>query len=228
MTLRSKGSGLRGASSRRPERVERPRREARVIGSGREAQPEAAPDADASPPAERPDPPVPSPDDAPRPRRGASLSLKGRALKLLSQRDHSRLELVRKLSPHAESPEQLERALDELEQGKLLSESRFAESLVRRRAERYGLRRIEQELGTHRLDPEVSGPALAAAREGERERALAAWRRRFGGPAASAAERARQHRFLAQRGFTGGTIAWVLRHGADDETPAAADDDASA
>ena len=150
------------------------------------------------------------------PRRPArpGLSLKGRALKLLSQREHSRLELGRKLAPHAESADQIEPLLDALERDGFLSSQRFAQSLAHRRAPRFGLRRIEQELGAHRLDPAVAAPVLQGLRDTERERALVAWRKRFGESATDPADRARQHRFLAQRGFTGDAIHWVLRHGA--------------
>ena len=41
-------------------------------------------------------------------------SLKGRALRLLSQREHSRAELERKLARHEEEPGTLAKALDEL------------------------------------------------------------------------------------------------------------------
>jgi regulatory protein len=155
-----------------------------------------------------------------RPQR-PGLSLKGRALKLLSQREHSRLELTRKLAPHAaatdstDSTERLESLLDELERAGFLSSKRFAESLAHRRAPRFGLRRIEHELGAHRLDAAVAGPVLQGLRDTERDRALQAWRKRFGEPATDAAERAKHHRFLAQRGFTGEAIHWVLRQGAD-------------
>jgi regulatory protein len=44
----------------------------------------------------------------------AKPSLKGRALQLLSRREHSRAELERKLAKHEEEPGQLRRALDEL------------------------------------------------------------------------------------------------------------------
>jgi regulatory protein len=142
------------------------------------------------------------------------LSLKGRALRVLSQREHSRLELLRKLGPHAESAEQLESLIRDLEQAGWLSEQRFAESVVHRRAGRFGLRRIEQELSAHRVDDAVAGPVLQALRLSERDRALAAWAKRFGAPPVDAADRARQQRFLAQRGFASEAVAWVLRHGA--------------
>lgn len=159
--------------------------------------------------------------NAPRRPQRPGLSLKGRALKLLSQREHSRLELTRKLAPHAastdstDSSERLESLLDELERAGFLSSQRFAESLAHRRAPRFGLRRIEHELGEHRLDAAVAGPVLQGLRDTERDRALQAWRKRFGQPATDAAERAKHHRFLAQRGFTGEAIHWVLRQGAD-------------
>jgi regulatory protein len=145
----------------------------------------------------------------------SSLSLKGRALRLLAQREHSRLELGRKLAAHAESLEQVDGLLDQLQQGGLLSEQRFAESLVHRRSDRFGSRRIQQELDAHRVDSTVSAPVLATLRQTERSRALGAWRKRFDGLPGTLDERARQHRFLAQRGFTSDAIGWVLRHGID-------------
>jgi regulatory protein len=162
------------------------------------------------------------------PAAGGRLSLKGRALRLLAQREHSHVELQRKLAPHAESAEQLDAVLRALEEGGFLSSRRFAESLAHRRAQRFGLRRIEQELGTHRLEAGVTAPVLEGLRATERERALSAWRKRFGSVPVDAAERARQHRFLSQRGFTGDAVAWVLRHGADPVQPDfEAPDDAS-
>jgi regulatory protein len=44
----------------------------------------------------------------------AKLSLKGRALKLLAQREHSRLELQSKLAAHVEEGDDLNAVLDEL------------------------------------------------------------------------------------------------------------------
>lgn len=165
-----------------------------------------------------------APSASPRKPVRPGLSLKGRALKLLSQREHSRLELGRKLAPHAESADQIEPLLDALERDGFLSSQRFAQSLVHRRAPRLGLRRIQQELGTHRLDPAVAGPLLQVLRDTERERALVAWRKRFGESAADSAERARQHRFLAQRGFTGEAIQWVLRYDSAPSDAAPPDD----
>lgn len=141
----------------------------------------------------------------------AGPSLRARALALLAAREHSALELRRKLSAHAESEDQLDALLGELAGKGLLSEQRFAEGLVRRRAQRYGLRRIAMELDQHAIPDDLRAPLLRELAAGEGERALQVWRKRFGHPPADAQERARQQRFLAQRGYTGDIIAWVMK-----------------
>ena len=140
-----------------------------------------------------------------------SLSLKARALKALASREHSRVELTRKLAPHADSPEALEALLDTLEAQGLLSQQRFVESLLRRRGARLGNARIRQELKQHRLDETLVSSAMAELTSTELERAREVWRRRFGVPAEDALQRARQGRFLLQRGFSGEVVARVLR-----------------
>lgn len=150
---------------------------------------------------------------AERERRGPRVSLLGRAMKLLAQREHSRPELKRKLAAHAESDEQLDALLDSLEQRNYLSQARFVESVVQRRSGRFGALRIAQELDQHGIDGARKAEALAALRESERARALLVWRKRFGAVPQDASERARQQRFLAQRGFSGDTIGWVFKIG---------------
>ena len=61
-------------------------------------------------------------------------SLKGRALRLLSRREHSRRELERKLQPYEEEPGKLAQALDELQAKGFISEQRVVESVLHRRA----------------------------------------------------------------------------------------------
>lgn len=109
----------------------------------------------------------------------------------------------------------MERVLDELEARGLLSAERFVESLLHRRAARFGTARLRQELQQHKLPADAVAQAVEALRGTELERARAVWQRRFGGePAADAAERARQVRFLTARGFSSEVIRRVVR-GAD-------------
>src|SRR5450830_1412236 len=66
------------------------------------------------------------------------ISLKGRALRYLAMREHSRAELERKLAPHEEVPGKLAQALDELQARGFIDEQRVIESLLYRRASRLG------------------------------------------------------------------------------------------
>lgn len=144
------------------------------------------------------------------------LSLKGRALKLLATREHSRQELERKLAEREEEPGQLKKALDELQARGFLDEQRVVDSVVHRRATRLGAGRIKQELQAKGLDAERVAAAVAGLRATEFERAREVWRRKFGEQPRDAAQRAKQARFLAARGFGGEVVRRVL-NAPDDE-----------
>jgi regulatory protein len=154
---------------------------------------------------------TPAPAGAGR-RRGLAFepSLKGRALRLLSQREHSRRELERKLARFEEEPGSLAQALDELQARGLLNEQRAAESLVYRRAGQYGVARLRQELQDKGLDRALITQTLAGLQDSEEARARQVWQRRFGAVLADAKERARQSRFLLARGFSGAVVRRVL------------------
>ncbi|TSH88469.1 recombination regulator RecX [Verticiella sediminum] len=154
-------------------------------------------------------------DEAPHPARGAGRSLKMRAVDYLSRREHSRFELSRKLARHAEEPGEVESVLDELAAQGLLSEARFAESLVNRKAGRLGTSRIVQELRQHGVKAESVAQVRAELAATELARAHEVWRKRFGRPADDPAGRAKQMRFLAARGFGHDVIRRVVA-GADD------------
>jgi len=139
------------------------------------------------------------------------MSLKARALKYLSAREHSRMELARKLARYAGEGDDIEALLDSLAAANLLSEERFSESLVRRRAARFGTSRIVSELQSHGIDAEAVESMRQSLSEDECMRARAVWQRKFGTPPADAAERARQMRFLQQRGFSSAAIRQALR-----------------
>lgn len=140
-----------------------------------------------------------------------TLSLKGRALRLLSQREHSREELRRKLARHVQEGDDLDAVLTELEAKDFISQARVVESTLNRRAARLGAARIRQELQAKGLDAERVQEAVASLQSSEWARAHAVWVRRFGSVGADAAERARQARFLAARGFAGEVVSRVVR-----------------
>ena len=146
----------------------------------------------------------------------ATPSLKGRALRLLSGREYSRLELERKLVKFEEEPGSLAVALDDLQAKGFISEQRVLESVVNRRASKLGASRIKQELQGKGLDPQAVADAVSALRATELARARDVWQRKFGQAPEDASQRAKQMRFLAGRGFGGDTIRRVVA-GADDD-----------
>ena len=139
------------------------------------------------------------------------ISLKGRALRLLSGREHSRAELERKLKPHEEEPGTLAKALDELQAKGFISEQRVVDSVLHRRAERHGAARIRQELLGKGVDAQAVQQAVAGLQASEPARALAIWQKKFGEVTTDAQGRARQARYLAARGFSVDVIRRVLR-----------------
>lgn len=144
------------------------------------------------------------------------ISLKARALRYLAAREHSRVELARKLARYADENDDVEAVLDALEAAKFLSETRFSESLINRRAARFGNQRILAELQSHQLDEALLSEVKAGLEQDESARATEVWRKRFGQAPENAAERAKQMRFLQQRGFSHRAIQAALRS-ADEE-----------
>lgn len=143
------------------------------------------------------------------------LSLKARALGFLAAREHSRPELCRKLMRYAKDDDDIEALLDELEAAKLLSQSRFAESLIHRRASRFGNSRILSELQSHGIDPDALADIKTNLAQDEIGRAREVWRKKFGVTPVDATERAKQARFLLQRGFSSSVVKTVINSGSD-------------
>ncbi len=145
------------------------------------------------------------------------LSLKARALKYLSTREHSRIELGRKLSRYAEEGDDVEALLDFLEKNNWLSQERFAESLVHRRAGRYGNSRVLAELQQHGLKGEELDELKSGLKETEIARAREVWRRKFNRIPQDAEDRSKQMRFLMARGFSQGAIRSAMQGRDEDD-----------
>ena len=141
---------------------------------------------------------------------GLALSLKGRALRCLAAREYSRAELLRKLAPHEEMPGQLAQVLDELQAKDFINEGRVVDSVINRRASKFGAARVRHELMGKGLGAEAVAEAMQGLKATELERAREVWRKKFRTPAADAAGRAKQMRFLAARGFGGDAIRRVV------------------
>ena len=140
-----------------------------------------------------------------------TLSLTGRALRLLAMREHSRLELERKLLRYAESREALHQVLDTLEAKNYIRPERVAESWVHRRGTKWGSQRLQQELEAKGLEAHTIAEALQAAKATEFERAQQVWQKKFGQAAQDRAALAQQIRFLQGRGFDADVVRRVVQ-----------------
>ncbi len=131
-------------------------------------------------------------------------------MRLLSTREHSRAELERKLTRFEEEAGQLAKVLDALAAKDFINEERVVESVLHRRSAKLGASRIKQELQSKGLAPQAVAQAMDELRGSELERAREVWRKKFGQAPVDAAQRGKQMRFLASRGFGGDTIHRVV------------------
>ena len=146
-------------------------------------------------------------------------SLKNRALRLLTLREHSRPELERKLAIHEEQAGQLALVLDDLEAKGFISEERVVASVVYRRSGKLGAKRVGQELQHKGISQEAVKEAVAELQTTELERARAVWLKKFGQTATTPKEKAKQLRFLISRGFSTSVLYEVLGTYVDDFLP---------
>lgn len=127
------------------------------------------------------------------------------ALRLLARREHSRLELATKLRQRKLPGNVIERVLDDYENEGWLSDERFAEVYARQRRDlAYGPLRIRSELQQRGVS--LWPPCVAQMTDGDWvSLAIRARARKFGLAEVQQdwSEKARQGRFLTQRGFTG-------------------------
>jgi regulatory protein len=144
------------------------------------------------------------------------------AVGALARRMRTERELRRLMKPRAEVGEVGEEAMDavvrRLVELKYLSDARFAADYTRLRkeGEKFGRRRVQQDLMGKGVSSELVGTAIGAAYEGVDEVALAreyCARKRMKQPSGDKAEKetARVMGRLLRAGFSAGTVFKVLR-----------------
>ncbi|OWQ57208.1 recombination regulator RecX [Stenotrophomonas maltophilia] len=159
------------------------------------------------------DPPAPR-----RKRRVQEQTPVQRALGLLVRREHSRKELTRKLQARGIENEAAEAAVSKLAEAGWQDDTRFAENLVRIRANTgYGPIHIRAELGTHGLDSDQIAAAMDTFEGDWTENARDLVCRRFGdaGPQ-ELPQRRKAADLLARRGFPGNSIRLATRYDPED------------
>jgi regulatory protein len=150
--------------------------------------------------------------------RGARVA----ALDMLARRDYSSTELARKLRESGVDAALVDELLERLFEEKLLDDNHYIDNFIRVHAGRgHGPLRVRSELWQVGLTGPLVEDAIAAYPEWAAV-ARAARLKKFGPKApASAAERARQMRFLGYRGFTSaqvrGALGWDIDLETDDD-----------
>ena len=146
-------------------------------------------------------------------KKDAAKKLRNRALRLLTTREHSREELLRKLAQakvrrtreEAKAPkpdkDDIASLVDDLITQGWQSDDRYADAIVRRLTGQASRRFIGEKLAQVGIKKDVAATALEALEQDETEVAQALWARRFGDPPKDDKERQRQIRFLLSRGF---------------------------
>lgn len=105
-------------------------------------------------------------------------TLRARALDILSRQEVSRVGLKRKLAPHAESEEELEKVLDEFAERNWQSDQRYAEAYIHSKSNRYGTLRLKQALAQQGIDADNCREFLPD-REDELQTAISVLRKKI-------------------------------------------------
>jgi regulatory protein len=142
-----------------------------------------------------------------------------RAIAMLARREHSRLEMRRKLLREGADPAVVDQVLDALKEGNLQSDLRYAEGIARLRGARFGSQRVAYDLRSGGVGPEAYA-LIDSLKVDDLRRAMEVWERKFGQAPADASERGRQMRFLQARGFPAAVVYKVVPRAQRDD-PAA-------
>ena len=128
-------------------------------------------------------------------------TLKSRAMRFLARREHTRVELKRKLAVRAREGEDVDGLLDELMQKGWLSDARFAEQAARAKARRFGPMKLAYYLKGRGVGAQAIAEGMRAAGADGVSSIETIWRSRFRAAPADERAKLRQVRFLQGRGF---------------------------
>lgn len=135
------------------------------------------------------------------------------AMNLLARREHSEMEICRKLRKKGFTEESIQQVITALRQEKLLSNHRFIENYIHfRRAKGFGPLRIQAELSERGIHEELIDHHLKITDNAWFTEVREVWRKRFKNQMPRDFKtRAQQMRFLYSRGFTSEQIESVFK-----------------
>lgn len=138
--------------------------------------------------------------------RPGNRELVSRAIALLARRESSRATLIAKLLKDGFARDECEAAARWCQAQGFLDEARHARGLAARLNQRYGSWRVAMQMRGKGVPEAEIETALETLKPTEVARARALLLRRYGESRATGEEKARQTRFLRQRGFAGDVI----------------------
>ena len=143
---------------------------------------------------------------------GASTELRSAAMRLLARREYSRVELQIKLGQRGFDEHFVKLFLDDLENQNLLSDERFARSLISTRSQTgYGPNRISLELADRGVAEDIIRDAMEQAEIDWNQCGVELAIKKFGiDPAQDFPEWARRARYLERRGFDLQSIQFAI------------------
>lgn len=132
------------------------------------------------------------------------MSAKSVAVKLLSRREHSALEIRDKLQQRDFDEAEISQAIGELQQGGWLSDERFAEAYIRMRQQKgFGPLRISMELGERGVKEAIVETYLHADDASWQQTLEQQYQKKYKHkPVEDYNDKAKRIRFLQYRGFT--------------------------
>jgi len=134
------------------------------------------------------------------------------AIKLLATREHSRMELQRKLANKGFSATSIATTLQKLAADGWQSDERFAESYIALRIKSgYGPVKIAYELSNRGIAPEIVHKYLPQESEYWQKQAIKVYNSKFSAKENDYKTRAKQMCFLQSRGFTTEQINFVFK-----------------
>ncbi len=129
-------------------------------------------------------------------------SAKNKAIELLSRREHSQVELQQKLKQRGFNEQHIKQALLELNESKLQSDERFAESYIRARSRKgFGPARIKQELRERGISNDAIETIFNACEIDWEQLLREVHKKKFRTIPNDFKEQAQQKNFLQYRGF---------------------------
>lgn len=145
----------------------------------------------------------------PKPKRDAYDA----AIDYLSRREHSRLELITKLTKKEYSEEDIQTALERIDQYDLQSDERFVEQFIRARLlKHYGPMLIRHELKQRGIDESLIIEYFAQEQIDWLQVAESLYRKKYAlSEASDYQEKARRMRFMQSKGFPGDIIQTLMK-----------------